>query len=280
MTTAWYYDYYEKGAFPHQKQLCDAVRGTQCNLDGQLQVSAMHFTGVPTNALTLRLRTLQDVLHRLEEEINHINAQIKESTNDQFNKGNHLPGNVRLHTQDSQLETGGAAIEEISLSENQPIVFRYDTVHFALYDFFTNLGSILDRLAYETNLLYVLGDWVKDRLDWLRLTNLGARFLNDLSCKDKNLAKFIQDQTANFEKLPDYRNRLIHDSIISTAIEKVGFPFKFHVFLPRNPRDAGSVMDLNAIEYCKKAKADVLKLLDQSYKLMLQNLQTHGKPPW
>ncbi len=280
MTTAWYYDYYEKGTFPHQQEFCDAVRWTKCNLDGQLLVSPTHLTRVATNPLTLRLRTLQEVLHKLEIEINYINAEIEKTTSEQFNKSKPFGTMISLHTQDSQLETGGAAIEEISLPGNKSITLRYDTVHFALYDFFTNLGSILDRLAYEINLLYELGDWVKDRLDWVKLTNLSDRFLCGLSVKDQNLAEFIKGQKVNFEKVLNYRNRLIHDSIISTGIEMIGFPHEFHVFLLQDLEDAKSQIDEDAIKFCEKVKADVLKLLDGSYKLMLQHLQTHGKPPW
>lgn len=297
MTTPWYYDYYEKGTFRHQQKLCDAVKwAQQCNLEGQRVVptTLIHqlsdgtekeyrttaLTEIPTNPLTLRLRALQKALNQLEEEINYINAEIEETTYDQFDKSKFFLMQRTFNAQDSSLETGGAPIEEINFPGNKTIRFHYDKVYFALYDFFTNIGSVLDRLAYEINLLYELGDWLKDKLDWLKLTNQRDKFFRGLNVKDQNLAKFIQDQKPNFEKVPDYRNRLIHDSIISTDIETVGFPYKFHVFLPQDPKDAKSQMDVDGTEFCKKAKADVLKLLDRSYELMLQHLQTHGNPPW
>jgi len=280
MTTAWYYDHYKKGTFPHQQKLCEAVRGTKYNLDGQKQVSTLHFTRIATNPLTLRLRALQKALDQLKLKINRINAEIQKTITEQFNKGDAFNMAMRLHTQDSPLKTGGAAIEEITLPRNKTVILRHDTVHFALYNYFTNLGSILDRLAFEINMLYQLGDWVEEKLDWLRLTNPKDRFLCCLNVKDKNLAEFTQAQTASFKKVPAYRNRLIHDSIIHTVIEGVGFPREFRVFLPRDPNRGKTQWDVDAIEFCKKARADALKLLDGSYKLMLQHLQTHGKPPW
>ena len=280
MTTAWYYDYYEKGMFPHQQALCDAVRWTKCTLDGQVLVSPTQLTGVPTNPLTLRLRTLQNVLDQLEKEINCINKEIEKKTNEQINRCELFEMYCSLHTQDSKFETGGAAIEEISLCGNKPIILRYDTLHFALYDFFTNLGSILDRLAYEINLLYGLGDWLKDTLDWVKLTNPSKSFLKSLILKDQNLAKFIQNRTPNFKKVPDYRNRLIHDSIITTKIEAIGFPRRFCILLLQDPKDVKSRIDVDAIKFCKEVKANLLELLDGSYELMLQYYRAHGAPPW
>lgn len=296
MITSWYYEYYEKGKFPHQQELCNAVAWSQCNLEGQQKVPAtmirmssngtekeyktIALTEIPINPLTLRLRALQKALKQIEEEINHVNAEIEKTTKDQLDKSKFFSMQRSFNAQDSSLETGGAPIEEISFPANKTIRFHYDKVYFALYDFFTNLGSVLDRLAYEINLLYELGDWIEERIDWFRLVNQRNRFLCCLNNKDKNLAELIQAQVTNFKKVPTYRNRLIHDSIISTNIETIGFPHKFQVLLPREPNKQKSLRDVDAIEFCKKAKTGVLKLLDGSYELMLQHFQTFGKPPW
>jgi len=278
--TSWYYAYYEPKKFLHQRELCKAVERTDCNLECRRLVSPTRLTGIPANPLTLRLRALQKALNKLEREIDHVNAEIEGATNVQFGKSKSFSTQGTFHTQDSSLETGGAPIEEISFPGNKTIRFHYDKVYFALYDFFTNLGSVLDRLAYEINLLYELGDWVEERIDWLRLINPRNRFLCCLSDKDKNLAEFIQAQATNFKKIPTYRNRLIHDSIIHTDIETAGFPRRFQVFLPRDPNKQKTQRDVDAVEFCKKTKADVLKLLDESYRLMLQHHKSHGNPPW
>ncbi|MFC2003019.1 hypothetical protein ACFLV4_03635 [Chloroflexota bacterium] len=275
MAIAWYYNYYEKGIFPHQQELCDAVRWTECNLDGQSLISPTHLTGIPTNPLTLRLRSLQKALNRLDRKISDVNSAIKRiAASGMFGmKG-------QLHLQNSRLKTGGAAIEEISFDNDKAITIYYDKVHFALYEFFSNLGSILDRLAFEINLLYVLGNWINGKLDWLRITNPAGTFFLQLERKDKDLAHFIQAQKVYFQKVLDYRNRLIHDSIISANIDRNGFPRKFHIFLSQDPNDINSPMNVDAIEFCKKSKNDVLKLLEGSYVLILQNLHNHGNPPW
>ena len=153
-------------------------------------------------------------------------------------------------------------------------------VHFSIFDFFVNLMSILDRLAYEINLLYELGDWVEENMDWLKLTNPKNRFLCCLNVKDKKLAGFIKAQKTSFAQVPAYRNRLIHDSIISTRIERVDSPFKFQVFLPQKPTKQKSKADVDLIRFCEKAKVDILNLLDESYRLMLQHYQNYGRPPW
>ncbi len=107
MTTAWYYDYYEPAAFPHQQELCKAVEWTKCNLEGRQLISPTHLTRIPTNPLTLRLRALQNSLKHLEDEINAVNREVRESANNQFNRGAGFSWGITLHTQDSQLENGG-----------------------------------------------------------------------------------------------------------------------------------------------------------------------------
>ena len=186
MTTSWYYDYYEPGTFPHQQELCEAVASTPYNLEGAQEISPGHLTRTLNNPLTLRLRALQRVLNWLEGEINHINAEIKETVYAQLNEAQEFGFSIRIHAQDSRLETGGAPVEEISFTANKTIRFHYDKVYFALYDFFTNLGSILDRLACEINLLYELGDWIEERIEWFRLVNQRNRFLCCLNHKDKS----------------------------------------------------------------------------------------------
>ena len=296
MTTPWYYDYYENRSFPHQEQLCKSVEWIPgCNLEGRRLVPTTHIqklpdgtekeykttalTRIPTNPLTLRLRALQNSLKHLEDEINAVNREIRKSANNQFNRGAGFSWGITLHTQDSQLETGGAAIEEIHLPQNRTIEFRYDTVHFALFDFFSNFASILDRLALEINLLYQLGDWLEERLGWTKLTNPRNRFLCCLNAKDQELADFIKNQRLNFKNIPNFRNRLLHDSIILIDINLVHFALDFKIF-SGDPNKQKAQKGIYAIKFCKKAKADVLKLLDGSYELMLGYLKTHGQPPW
>lgn len=282
MTTAWYYDFYEPGKFPHQETLCRKVAWI-CSFEGQKRTSTTTLSAPIANPLTLRLRSLTKALNKLKREVNKTNTSIKKITNTQLQKSNYSGISGTLHLQDSHLKTEGAPVEEIEFGTYPPekLYIYHKNVHSALFDYFVNLNSILDRLAYEINMLYGFGEWIKDRLDWNKLVNpKKLRFLNHLVCKDVNLGTFIKKQITNFEKVNSYRNRLLHDGLISTKIEREGFPRKFYVFLPQEPNDINSSSNVDAIEYCKGLKANILTLLDGSYKLMVQHYQTHGEPPW
>lgn len=280
--TAWYYDYYEPGSFPHQQKLCEEVAWT-CGLEGQKRKSETVLSAPIANPLTLRLRSFSKALDKLKREVREVNNSIKRATNTQLEKVKHFEMGITFHSQDSHLKTEGAPIEEIELYADKAdkLYFYHKNVHSALYDYFTNLGSVLDRLAYELNMFYKLGKWIEENLDWNKLVNpKKQRLLTHLIEKDDNLGMFIKEKSNSFEKVSDYRNRLIHDGVISTKIDLEGFPRKFHVCLPHTPRDPNSPQDEDAIDYCKILKANLLILLDGSYKRILEHINTHGKPPW
>ena len=266
--TAWYYEFYEKGAFPNQKILCEKVESTGCSLNGRHLIKPTLLTGIAANTLTLRLRTLKKALENLTIEIDAVNFAIK----------NHRTGiGGTLNTESSHLETGGAAIEEIKLDGGGVYQLHYAKIYLALYEFFTNLGSILDRLAYEINLLYKLGKWENERLDWNKLTDTKQRFTCLLEKKDSNLSRFIENQRAYFKEANNYRNRLIHDSVLSVDIEHGGHPTQFRPVLINGKQTQKPV---EASEFCKECKTDVLNLLNRSYEIILQNIDSRGNPPW
>lgn len=282
MTTPWYYDYYEKGSFPHQEQLCKAVEWIpECNLEGRLLKAPGHLTVLPTNPLTLQLRALNKALEQLEHEVYYASMKIRENINAQLNANTHVGMGGKLHTQDSKLATGGAAIEEININGIM-VQFHHDNIYYALFDFFTYFCSILDRLALEINLLYKLGDWISGQLDWNKITNPNEdnEFFALLQTKDQKLADFIKNQRKKIAGISSYRNRLLHDGIIRTEIETPSIMNNFRVCLPQNPNKQATTYDKDAIEFCEKRKASLLKLLDESYRLMLQHIKTNGKPPW
>lgn len=282
MTTAWYYDFYEPGKFPHQETLCRKVAWI-CSFEGQKHTSTATLSAPIANPLTLRLRSLTKALNKLKSEVNTTNTSIKKVTNTQLQKSNYFGMSGTFHSQDSHLKTEGAPVEEIELDTDPPekLYIYHKNIHSALFDYFANLNSILDRLAYEINMLYELGNWMKDQLDWNKLVNPNKQgFLNRLVCKDVNLGTFIKKQITNFKKVSSYRNRLLHDGLINTKIEREGFPRKFYVFLPQAPNDPNSPSNVNAIDYCKILKANLLILLDGSYNHILEHINTQGNPPW
>jgi len=220
---------------------------------------------------------------KLKREVSKTNIAIKKATDAGLKKRNLFGMLITFHSQDSPLKTEGAPIEVINIdSVNIRHTIYHKNIHNSLYEFFTNLGSILDRLTFEINHLYQLGDWLKDNIDWNRLVNPQdkLKLLESLKRKDARLSQFIKKKSSDFKDVNYYRNRLIHDAVLNTKIDLKGFPRKINIFLPDDPRNMDSPNNIDAIDYCKILKANLLILLDGSYNRILEHINTHGNPPW
>ena len=273
MTTSWYYDSHEKGAFPHQQQLCVAVQWTKCNLEGQRLKSPTVLSAIQGNPLTIRLLALDEALEHFDN-AKTIDKKIKELAEEQFSKNGHSSMGVTWKDERSSLNTKGAPIEIIEIA-GEDLEFKHIDIQLALYEFLTNFGSVLDRLAYEINMLYDLGI-PKRELYW---SNLKKEInLTKLDGKDEALTKLLREYSESFKLASRYRNRLVHDGIIK--IETNPSHSGLDIMLAEDPKDDESPMNVDAIKFCNEAKANVLKLLDRSYELMLQHHQNHGNPPW
>jgi len=273
MTTSWYYDAHKKGTFSHQKQLCVAVRWTECNLEGQELKSPNHLSAIQGNPLTIRLLALDEALKHFNN-AKKIAKNIKELARGQFDKKEFVMMSGTWHAEGSSLNTKGAPIEIIEIA-GEHFELKYIDIQLALYGFFTSFGSILDRLTYEINMLYNL-EIPQNIRYWSKLTNESN--LAKLIKKDVELARLLEKYLEIFKMVTRYRNRMVHDGIIRVEVDIS--VFKFSVMLAENPNDNNSSMNVDAIEFCTKSKADILKLLDESYSIMFQHFQTHGKPPW
>ena len=276
MTTSWYYDSHEKGAFPHQQQLCDAVEWIKgCNLEGQQLISPTHLTAPIANPLTIRLLALRKALKQLESSINTTRGKIKKQVEEQFAKHKSFVMQGTFKAQGSSADTLGAPILEIEIGENKPFKFQHAMGHLALYEFFTNFGSILDRLAYEINMLYNL-QIPKVKIDWGQLTK--ETNLTKIGGKDKELEASLRNYMGKLKTATRFRNRIVHDGMIKVDIDISIMGLS--VNLAQDPDNETSPMNKDAVSFCEETKADILKLLDGSYELILQHIETQGKPPW
>ena len=172
----------------------------------------------------------------------------------------------------SPLNTKGAPIEIIEIA-GERLELRYIDIQLALYEFFTNFSSVLDRLAYEIDKLYELGI-PRLSLDWVRLTSEVE--LGKLNKKDTVLASLLGEYRNKFHNATRYRNRLIHDGIIHFEVKPghIGIVIR----LGENPDDDKSSFKVDAIRFCEDKKKEVLTLLNESYKLMLQDYETMRRP--
>ena len=269
MATPWYYDYYEKGAFPHQQRLCDTVRWTtKYNLEGQKLISPNHLSAIQANPLTIRLLALNEALEYFNN-AKAIDKKIKELAREQFDKNKSFLMSGTWKAESSSLNTKGAPIEIIEIA-GERLEFRHIDIHLALYEFFTNFGSVIDRLAYEIDKLYEL-NIPRRYLDWGKLASKTE--LDELSRKNEVLANLLGEYHNNFYTATRYRNRLTHDGIIHFEVERGHIGLLIN--LREKPDDDKSNFNVNAIGFCEDKKKEVLTLLNESYKLMLQDYENY-----
>ena len=265
--TPWYYDYYEKGSFPHQQQLCDAVRWTKYNLEGQKLKSPTVLSAIQGNPLTIRLLALDEALKYFDN-AKTIDKKIRKLARAHFDKKKLFMMSGTWKAESSSLDTKGAPIEIIEIA-GERLELRYIDIQLALYGFFTNFGSVIDRLAYETDKFYEL-DIQRHCLDWGTLTSKPE--LDKLGVKNDVLAKLLSEHRNKFYNATRYRNRLIHDGIIHFEVEPghIGIVIR----LGEDPDNDKSSFKVDAIRFCEDKKKEVLALLNESYKLMLQDFET------
>ena len=147
MATPWYYEFHEKGAFLHQQQLCDAVRWTKYNLEGQKLKPPNVLTAIRGNPLTIRLLALNEALQHFEN-VKTIGNRIFELSREQFDRNKPALISGTWKAENSLLNTNGTPVNEIEIA-GERFEFRYFDIQSALYEFFTNYGSIIDRQAMK-----------------------------------------------------------------------------------------------------------------------------------
>ena len=276
MTTSWYYDHRKKGAFPYQQQLCDAVRWTKCNLEGQELKSPNTLSAIQGNPLTIRLLALDELLKHFNN-AKRIEKRIKQLVREQLDKAEPFLMSGTWQAESSSLNTKGAPIEIIDIG-GEHFELKHIDIQLALYEFFTNFGSIIDRLTFEINKLYSLGIPPK-QVYWGTLTNVKGKYYDILKGKNAELATLLAKSTDKFERASKYRNRMVHDGIIKVELDS-SIVSKAIVLLAKDPNDNNSPMNRDAIKFCMQVKNDILKLLDGSYELILHHLRNNGNPPW
>lgn len=278
--TSWYYASHKKGAFLHQQLLCDTVRWTTCNLEGQELKSPTVLSAIQGNPLTIRLLALDKAIKYFDN-FKRIEKRIKKLSREKFDKKQFFAMGGKWEAEGSSLNTKGAPIEVIETLKGETFELRYTDIQLALYEFFTNFGSILDRLAYEVNLLYALR--IKQYyVDWGTLTKIKTnkenKYITKLMKKDKDLATLLESYAKIFELATRYRNRLVHDGIIKVDVHiRI---VKLGIMLAENPDKDNSPMNKDAINFCENTRIELLSLLENSYGKMFEHFKVYGNPPW
>ena len=222
------------------------------------------------NPLTIRLLDLNEAL-KLFDNAKTIAKKIEELSGEQFDKNKPFGMSGTWKAESSSLNTKGAPIEIIEIA-GERLELRYIDIQLALYKFFTNFGSVIDRLAYEIDKLYEL-TIPRRYLGWGKLTSKPE--LDKLSRKNEVLANLLGEYHNKFCTATRYRNRLTHDGIIHVEVQyRLS---KRLISLRENPDDDEGTFNVDAIGFCEDKKKEVLMLLNESYKLMLQDYENSDK---
>ncbi len=275
MTTAWYYAYHKDGAFSQQKALCDAVRWNICNLEGQRLKPPNTLSAILGNPLTIRLLALDSAIEKFSN-FKDIGKRIEEISRQEIDRKQYFSMVTSREAENSPLGTMGAPIEIIDTT-GERFVSKHVDIQLALYDFFVNFGSIVDRLAYEIDRLFCLRI-PQNILDWNTLVNQKKKYSNELNKKNHDLTDLLTKYVQKFESASKYRNRLVHDGII--ACEVTNTFIKSGIMLAEDPNNDNSQMNVDAIKFCEDTRKELINLLEQSYTIMLKNIDRFGNPPW
>lgn len=275
-STSWYYASHKKGAFPQQQQLCNAVQWTKCNLEGQELKSPTHLSAIQGNPLTIRLLALDESLKHFNN-VKRIEKKVEKISREQLDNNRFFAMSGTWEAESSSLNTMGAPIEVIEII-GERFELKHIDIQLALYEFFTNYGSIIDRLTYEIDMLYNLAIPQQKRY-WGTLVNIKNNYLYKLMGKDKDLSDLLAYYAAKFEIASRYRNRLVHDGIIKAEVD-IRFLSKAIVLLAQDPNDNNSPMKVDAIKFCENTRIELLNLLEKSYEIMFQHFKSYGNPPW
>ena len=147
------------------------------------------------------------------------------------------------------------------------------------YKFFTNFGSVMDRLAIEIELLYGIEE---NKIDWTKLIDKRQkhnRAWKKLFSKDSHLALYIEKYRSIFEKAYDYRNRLIHVGLVDFTVNYHD-PYNNYpgFFIILGNKSNNTTYNDDALKLCTSIKKDLLELLDSSYEMMIRYYKSLSEP--
>jgi hypothetical protein len=289
-----YYEDYHSRRFPNQQLLCESI--DRANNGCLLQTDE-------ANPLTIRLLVSEEAVNYLQELINHesdtkilslITVLNTELESDPFSYGLNWETNLVYFSSGSGIASPTPCITDPNnffRTRHLPPIFRRESsqlrfvneedyafplamAHIAVYNYFSNYGSILDRFSNEINRLYSLG--IRDlQIDWGKI----IQNVNILGAKDTQLASAISTyHSSDSEILMKYRNRLIHDGLIPLRAEVTRMN-RWVVYAPDYPNNPSNLTK-DVLVLCRNTQNALVQFLNNCYGLILSQLRSFGQPPW
>jgi len=163
--------------------------------------------------------------------------------------------------------------DNYSLSKYKNDIYKLDNSESYLFiiqkyafQYFTNFGSALDRVAYEIKLLYG-----ENSIEYYSdLTNPSKTSVqNLLSNGYSDIVNItISTMSVDLKDALKYRHRYVHDGILKLLIDK----FTGDIKIPDDPRDTNSSFSNNLNDYCNDKFDHLISLLDNIYSQMLNDI--------
>ena len=134
------------------------------------------------------------------------------------------------------------------------------------YQYFTNFGSALDRIAYEIKSLY--GE--RSIKYYYNLTDPSRTLAQNLRNNGYSDILNITTSTMSIDlkNVLKYRNRYVHDGILKLLVDK----FTGDIKIPNDPRDINSSFSNYLNDYCNEKFNNLICLLDKIYGQMISDI--------
>lgn len=288
-----YFKDYHPGKFMNQQTLCESI--SQLNTGCLLQT-------IEANPLTIRLLVSEDAVSQLSNLINdHSTKNLPSAIAIVANELDDDPFRLGLYWGTALVfDTSGSGIahptpylfdpNNVFSSRPLPTGLRREShrlcfiddikysfplvnAHIAIYNYFSNFGSILDRFSIEINNLYTLGVNPK-QLDWGML----VKNINSLRVKDQHLTNEILKFSSLASNMLEYRNRLVHDGLIPLRAE-VTAGNRWAIYAPDYPGNPQNI-NIDVLSLCRNAQNSLIQFIDNCYGFIIMQLRSKGQPPW
>jgi len=240
-----YFEDYHFGELKNQKSLCKAVKETGYSIETY-----------DANPMTIRLLIAHDNL----KQIICLASQWHTTGPLIINMGNSSP---------LPMVSGALSYDPIVRPDNHNTKsFNLIEVHKALFGFFSNLNSAMDRLAYEINILYQI-EMNKPIIDW-------AYFFGNAHKDPQKPIPLLKDIVNNHNKqrinwIIECRNRLLHDGILNVELNG-------SIYLQKYPGDSNKDVKTQMKDECENAYSEIVHTIDEIYGSLLTQIETWGLP--
>ncbi len=234
-----YFEDYCSGKFQNQKTLCRITKekGSSIETNG-------------ANPMTIRLLVAHDDLHIIKTLASKWKFVKDASGFNAFNNPSDAP------------RVSGALSYEVIVC---PGKFDFIDVHKALFGFFSNLNSAMDRLAFEIAKLYEISD---DHIYW------SSFFGKKPTYSIPPFKKIVNDQNQNkINWAIECRHRLLHDGILSIEFED-----EDSIRLPKCPRNFKCNHWEPMETACDSVFWEIIDTMDATYGTLFNEITAKGLP--